>query len=817
MAYQRPMVLRGVKVHNLKAIDLDLPARRLIVMCGVSGSGKSSLAFDTLYAEGQRRYIESFSAYTRQFLPRLEKPDAERIDNIHPAIAIAQHGTTRSNRSTVGSVTEIADYLQLLFAKIGRLHCLKCQQPIHRDTPQAAADFLHSLPVGTRLMLGFSLAFDTKTEMKAAWLRLNEEGFTRAIVGHQSHSLQEPPTPDAWGKTRRIDVVIDRLMAGTDQERITDSLEIAFDKGTGQAFALISADATVSPPSPRWQQSSTQLVDDKPWKRVVWSTHLRCEVCGIDYPDPEPRLFNANNPLGACPACEGFGNLVELDMNLIVPDPQKTLREGAIAPWNSPAYAHELQELLALAADYRLPVDVPYSTLTPDQTQLINQGVPERKFGGLRGFFAWLERRKYKMHIRVFLSRWRSHRPCPACQGKRLKPEALAYQLGGKNFAAWLAEKIEAATAALQNLELTPFEQLAGRAIREQVQARLNYLTSVGVGYLSLDRLARSLSGGEAQRVALSSALGSSLVDTLYVLDEPSVGLHPQDTDRLIQVIQRLRDRGNSIVVVEHEESMIRAADHVVEIGPGAGLHGGKVVFQGTPAELSDFKGSPTGDYLSGRRASLAPNRRRETVHGWLRLTGARGRNLKNLNVDFPLGVLCVVTGVSGAGKSTLVQDTLYPALLHRLRQQAPEAEPYDDLLGEGQLDGCTLVDQSPIGRSPRSNPITYIKAFDDIRSVFADTADAKVRNMGAGQFSFNVEGGRCPTCEGDGFLSIDMQFLPDVYRKCPDCQGTRYRSEILAIQYRGRNIADVLQMTVREAFSFFRGQPKVQKKLKKI
>ncbi len=548
-----------------------------------------------------------------------------------------------------------------------------------------------------------------------------------------------------------------------------------------------------------------------------FSTQLSCEDCGIEYPLPEPRLYSFNSPLGACPECEGFGNVIGIDVDLVVPDPSKSLRDGAIAPWNTPAYAHELKELLALAREYDIPVDVPFRALAERPLDLIRHGVPERKFGGLDGFFAWLERRKYKMHIRVFLSRWRSYRPCSACGGTRLRPEALAARIGGKNLGEICAMKVRDAAAFFRNLQLPDWQRQVGRIMLEQVQARLSYLEAVGLGYLTLDRTLRTLSGGEARRVALTSALGSSLVNMLYVLDEPSIGLHARDIHQLLGAIKQLRQRGNTVVVVEHEEAFIRAADQVIEIGPGAGERGGKVVFQGTPGDMEQSPESLTGDYLAGRRGFGSNGRRRGPNHGWIRLAGARGNNLKNVTVEFPLGVLCMVTGVSGSGKSTLVQDTLYPALCRRLRKDAPKPYPHDDVFGDGQLDDVIMVDQSPIGRSPRSNPVTYLKAFDEIRAVFADTVEARTRGYNAGHFSFNVDGGRCSACHGDGYLQIDMQFLADVYMRCAQCNGARYRDEILDVTYRGRNIADVLEMTVREAFTFFRGQPKVQARLKRL
>jgi excinuclease ABC subunit A len=825
-------VLRGVAVHNLKSIDLDLPHRKLIVLCGLSGSGKSSLALDTLYAEGQRRYIESFSAYTRQFLDRLEKPQAERIDGIPPAIAVSGRNTSRSSRSTVGTVTELADYLRLLYAKIGHVFCRQCGEEVRCDSPQSVAEALAALPTGTRYMVAFAPVAAAGQEAAQTAAALREEGFVRLIAAARIIHLAEESLPppgataglpsstagtaaSANGGTSELYAIVDRLAAGSaTDDRLRDSLETAFLKGEGRCFAFVDEEASREQTNGR---GSVTTIDGRPWRRFGYSTHLACEDCGLEYPPPEPRLYSFNSPLGACPECEGFGNVIGIDMDLVVPDPRKSLGEGAIAPWNTPAYSHELQELLALAEEYDLPVDVPFAQLDARQRELIVVGVPQRKFGGLEGFFAWLERRKYKMHIRVFLSRWRSYRPCPACGGTRLRPEALAARIAGKNIAEVAAMKVRDAAAFFRDLELPDWERRVGRMMLEQVQARLGFLEAVGLDYLTLDRTLRTLSGGEARRVALTSALGSSLVNMLYVLDEPSIGLHPRDVKRLVEAIRRLRDRANTVVVVEHEESVLRAADLLVEIGPGAGERGGRIVFQGTPAEMEQSPDSLTGDYLAGRRGITVSPRRRSPNHGWIRLAGARGNNLHNVTVEFPLGLLCLVTGVSGSGKSTLVQDTLHPALCRRLRKDAPRPYPCDDVYGDGQIDDVIMVDQSPIGRSPRSNPVTYLKAFDEIRAVFADAVDARTRSYDASHFSFNVDGGRCNACHGDGHVQIDMQFLADVYMKCSQCHGTRYRDEILDVTYRGRNIAEVLEMTVREAFTFFRGQPKVQARLKRL
>ena len=844
--------LRGVEVHNLQSIDLDIPHRKLIVLCGLSGSGKSSLALDTLYVEGQRRYIESFSAYTRQFLQRLEKPEAERIDGIPPAIAVTGKNASRSSRATVGTATEIADYLRLLYAKIGRIFCRHCGQEVRRDSPDSAAEQLLALPTNTRYMVAFPCAVPKNSDFGALAAALREDGFLRVILGGRVLSLEGEPLEDPRGgridSDNGLDVVVDRLVAGAaSEQRVRESLELAFAKGQGRCCALVEEPAegigdllppdgpgggpsspeedsrppipSLAPspqPSPRGR-GGVWTIDGRPWRRVGFTARLSCGDCGLEYPTPEPRLYSFNSPLGACPKCEGFGNIIDLDMDLIVPDASKSIREGAIAPWNSPAYAHELEELLALADDYGVPADAPFSRLTPEQLRVVVEGVPERKFGGLKGFFAWLERRKYKMHIRVFLSRWRSYRPCPACAGARLRPDALAARIGGQSIADVCRMKVRDAAQFFRDLPLSDYERRLARTMLPQVRARLAYLEAVGLGYLSLDRTLRTLSGGEVRRVALTSALGSSLVNMLYVLDEPSIGLHARDVRRLIHAIKGLRDRGNTVIVVEHEEAVIRAADQVIEIGPGAGERGGRIVFQGTPADMERSPDSLTGDYLARRRGFSAPGQRRAPEHGWIRLAGARGNNLKNLTVEFPLGVLCVVTGVSGAGKSTLIQDTLYPALCRRLHKDAPKPCPYDDVFGDGQIHDVILVDQTPIGRSPRSNPVTYLKAFDEIRAVFAETLEARTRNYTASHFSFNVEGGRCEACGGEGYIEIDMQFLADVYMRCGHCRGTRYRDEILQVTYRGRNIAEVLDMTVREAFGFFRGRPKVQARLKRL
>ncbi len=820
----RCISLRGVAVHNLKRIDLDLPRQKLIALCGVSGSGKTSLALDTLYAEGQRRYIESFSAYTRQFLQQLDKPAAERIDGLPPAVAVTHKNTSRSSRSTVGTSTEAADYLRLLYAKIGHVFCHGCGKEIRCDTPQNTADRLTRLPDGLRYMIAFSLPVATEAAERERMLgELIADGFQRSIAAGRTCSLTDG-WPDATPRGASTDtngfyVVVDRLTTGgASAVRVRDSLELAFEKAGGSCVVFVeSSDASLPANGGGSDTAPTVEIDGRRWTRSGFNTLYRCEDCELDYTQPQPKLFSFNNPLGACRECEGFGNVIDIDLDLIIPDPQKSIREGAIAPWSSPSHASRLQDFLAVADQVGVPVDKPFGQLTDEQRQTVIEGAPDQGFDGLRGFFSWLERQKYKTHMRVYLSRWRSYRTCPACHGARLRPDALAVRVGDKSIAQLSALKIDEALAFFERLELSPWEREVGGMMIEQIRSRLQFLHAVGLGYLGSDRTLRTLSGGEAQRVALTSALGSNLVNMLYVLDEPSVGLHARDIARLIGAIEGLRDRGNTVVLVEHEESMIRRADRVVEIGPGAGERGGQVVFQGTPSEMEADDTSLTGHYLAGRRGVAVPQRRRQPSHGWIRLCGARGNNLDNLTVEFPLGMFCLVTGVSGSGKSTLVEDTLYPAICRRKRKDAPKPAPHDDIYGDGQIDNVILVDQNPVGRSPRSNPVTYVKAFDAIRAAFADTVQARTHNYSASHFSFNVDGGRCTACHGDGHIEIDMQFLADVYMKCPQCKGKRYKKEILDVTYRGRNIADVLDMTVREAFMFFRGQPKVQKKLKRL
>lgn len=834
-----PIQLRGVRVHNLQNINVDIPRGKLVGVCGVSGSGKTSLALDTLYAEGQRRYIESFSAYTRQFLQRLDKPDYDSIDQLPPALAVTRRSAARGNRSTVGTASETLDYLRLLFAKIAELKCYGCGRAVVAHSASSVAKLIATLPK-VRLQLCFGTSWTSIEERASVLADLQSSGFVRLIVGGpQSYqtvnlgTVERDQLVQALASVSQVWVVVDRLQGGEASARVNESLENAFEFGLDEVVLLMeSSDETIR--SSEFDDNRFVMVDEKKWFKADFSNQLKCSRCKIEFPSPEPRLFSFNSPLGACPTCEGFGDTIDLDFNLVVPDPRKTIRQGAIAPWNSPSYNHHLDELMDVADELEVPLDVPFSRLETNHVKQIIHGNRQAAYGGLVGFFAGLERKKYKMHVRVFLSRWRSYNTCAACGGKRLSPTALSYSWQGHNFAdlceieieqlAGMLEAIRESLVADKSALKEQVEALSADAkhrsypissLLKQTQDRLTFLQSVGLGYLTLGRTLRTLSSGEAQRTSLTTALGSSLVNMLYVLDEPSSGLHAHDVQKLSGAIQGLANRGNTVVMVEHEDTLLRQASHLIELGPQAGEAGGQIVFSGQPAEVKKAGKSLTIDYLNGWRTVPRPAERRPANHGFIRLTGCAGNNLRNLDVDFPLGVLCLITGVSGSGKSSLVQETLYGAVTSRLSGKATKSLPYTDCNGLGPIEECVLVDQDPVSRSPRSNPVTYVKAFDEIRQVFAETMDAKIRNFSPSHFSFNSDLGRCSTCNGDGVLQIEMQFLADIYMTCSACQGARYRSEILDAKYRDRSIADVLQMSVREAILFFRGADKVQQKLK--
>jgi len=779
------IIIRGARVHNLKNISLELPRNKLIVFTGVSGSGKSSLAFDTIYAEGQRRYVESLSAYARQFLERMDKPDVDHIEGISPAMAIEQKANVRNPRSTVGTTTEIYDYLRLLFARIGETHCMKCGARIRRDSARTVLESVRNQrsragSEGLRLYVLFPLPEHPKVSLAQEIEMLRRKGFFRLILDGQILDLNEAKFK---GKSKKgVNVLVDRLILRTeeDEKRLVDSVEMAFNEGEGHVI----------------------LKNAETGEETKFTNRFECVQCGIRYEDPEPKLFSFNSPYGACPKCQGFGRSIGIDLDLVVPKREKTIREGAIQPWTFPRWRENLYDLLRVAKEAGVRVDVPFHDLTDREVDVIMNGYDG--FDGLLRFFKWIEKKSYKIHYRVFLSRYRGYTTCESCNGARLRPEALSVYIGGKNIHDVVRMSIAEAEKFFRQLELTPFQQEVAMRILDELQKRLKYLVEVGIGYLTLDRLSSTLSGGEAQRINLATSLGSSLVGSLYVLDEPSIGLHPRDNHKLINILKSLRDIGNTVIVVEHDPEMIKASDVVVDLGPRAGENGGEVIYCGDVPGLLREKRSLTGQYLSGVLSIPVPRGRRQGSGDAIVIRGAAEHNLKRIDVRFPLNVLVCVTGVSGSGKSTLVHEILYAALKKRKSDYSGKVGKFAGIEGDDLIDDVELVDQSPIGRTPRSNPVTYIKAFDFIRDLFANTQQAKIRGLKPGHFSFNVPGGRCETCEGDGFQKIEMQFLADLYIQCDVCKGKRYKSEILDIRYRGKNIDDVLNMTVTEAITFF-------------
>jgi excinuclease ABC subunit A len=846
LAASDAIVIRGARTHNLKSIDVDIPHNALTVVTGVSGSGKSSLAFDTIYAEGQRRYVESLSAYARQFLERIEKPDVDFMDGLAPAIAIKQKNSTRNPRSTVATATEIYDYLRLLYARCGAVTCLHCGGIVRHDTVDEIVAALLALPVSTRAYALFPIAraeikleplqpsavepapeppkpvkksatkksaknapepvtFNLTDALKDRLAELRRRGYNRLYqqIGDQPGKIVEFSTPESLLELdfdQPIFVLIDRLAISPDiRARIVDAIETGYRESGEVQFHTVPREEN---------EASTHL---------RYSAAFECSTCHRAYREPEPRLFSFNNPYGACPRCQGFGNTIDFDPNLILPDRSRTLAQGAIAPWTTPKYRPFHGEMIRFAKSAAIPTDVPWYDLDPPQQDLLWNG--SGTFPGIHGFFAALERKKYKLHVRVFLSRYRGYALCPDCHGQRLRAEARAVLIDNKNICEISALTITAAQAFFDNLQLTPSQfEIAGK-ILEEVRQRIHFLVEVGLEYLTLDRLSSTLSGGESQRIQLATSLGSQLVGALYVLDEPSIGLHPRDTAKLIRILHALRDLGNTILVVEHDPSVIRSADHLLDLGPGAGELGGYVLAAGTVAEVTANPNSITGKYLSGRLTIPVPRHRREPGREHLQLSSVRLHNLRGIDVDIPLNLLCCVTGVSGSGKSTLIHQVLYRALMQQLHREPGASAPeptnlYRSLTGSQHLNDVILVDQSPIGRTPRSNPVTYIKAFDDIRALFAAQPDAKRHGFGPGAFSFNVPGGRCDTCEGDGTVTVEMQFLADIELPCEDCNGTRYKSSILEIKYKNKNIHDVLNMTVKQALSYFAGHPRIIDKL---
>jgi excinuclease ABC subunit A len=792
--------LRGVRQHNLKNLDLDIPLDRLTVVSGVSGSGKSSLVLDTLYAEGQRRYVESFSSYARQFLERMDRPEVDLVDGIPPAVAIEQRNTVRTSRSTVGTMTEIQDYLKLLWARAGTVHCAGCGKPVTVDPPASVARTLEALPKGTAVLLTFPLPMGGDLPWKERVGGLKALGLPRLLVRAtvaESGDVRHLPLVDAEKVAEPKpgdpppEVVVDRLTAGTSKRgRVIDSVETAYRLGRGRAALHPEG----GPP-------------------IRFSRALHCAACDLPSRAPTPNLFSFNSPIGACPECKGFGRVIGLDLDLVVPDPSRSLAAGAIKPWTTPSTEEERDDLKEACRARGIPMDVPWRSLPAAARRTVVDGEGKGWYG-VRGWFRWLETKVYKLHVRVLLSRYRSYERCPSCAGARLRPEALLVKVGERSLPEAAALPAGAAREFFEGLRLPrEKEEVCGVLLRE-VRARLGYLCDVGLDYLTLDRAARTLSGGEFQRVNLTTALGSSLVNTLFVLDEPSVGLHPRDTDRMLRILESLRDRGNTVVVVEHDLDVIRRADRLVDLGPGPGEAGGEIVYQGVIQGAAAEPRSLTGAHLSGRAALPVPASRRPP-RGALRVRRAVLHNLRGLDLDLPLGLLAGVCGVSGSGKSTLVEGILVPGLLRRLgRPVEGEAGASAALEGGEGLADCVLVDQSPIGRTPRSNPATYVGAWSAIRKAFAATPGARSRRFTASTFSFNSPGGRCERCEGAGHETLEMQFLADVFVPCPECRGARFRPEVLRVRLRGRTVDEVLRMTVEEAAGFFADEPGVAEKL---
>lgn len=781
------IVVRGARVHNLKNIDFEIPHNALTVVTGVSGSGKSSLAFDTIYAEGQRRYIESLSAYARQFLERIEKPDIDEATGIAPAISIRQRNTTRTPRSTVGTSTEVYDYIRLFYARVGVTRCRGCGKAVARDTVDQIADTILEWPAGLRFYVLFPITILTgPTEIAARLGDLKRRGFGRVYQDGRTYEYSRPESLIDVDFSRPSYVLVDRLRvdAGV-RQRLIDSIEICFHENNGEVVIQ--------------EADGAQGVHG-------FSERFECKDCDIQYEDPEPRLFSFNNPFGACSRCQGFGNTIDLDMNLIIPDKGKSVADGAIEPWTKPRYRKYLNEFKKRVAAATFPLDTPYRDLDSGHQAFLGDAI--------RTFFDYLETKKYKLHVRVFLSRYRGYTTCPDCRGARLRREALDIFVDGTNIGDVSRMSTVEAFEFFERIRLNPTQAEVAERVLWEIRTRLHFLNEVGLQYLTLDRLSSTLSGGEAQRIQLATSLGSTLVGALYVLDEPSIGLHPRDGERLIQILRRLRDLGNTVVVVEHDAEMINAADWLIDLGPGAGENGGNLVFQGTLDDLSQTTASLTGKYLNGEIRISLPRQRRKPGKQKLRLRNASKHNLQGVEVEIPLGLTTCITGVSGSGKSTLVHDCLYEALKAHLTGTDPEAGSGTIEVNPKWLSDVVLVDQNPIGRTPRSNPVTYIKAFDQIRDLFASTPEAIANGYTAGTFSFNIPGGRCEACQGDGTVTVEMQFLADVELVCEECKGMRYRSGVLDIRYKGENIYDVLQMTVREALSFFSNVGRVTKKL---
>ncbi|MDR2947381.1 MAG: excinuclease ABC subunit UvrA [Candidatus Adiutrix sp.] len=803
------IIVRGAREHNLKNIDVDIPRDSLTVITGLSGSGKSSLAFDTLYAEGQRRYVESLSAYARQFLEQMDKPDVDLIEGLSPAISIEQKTTSKNPRSTVGTVTEIHDYLRLLFARVGEPHCHQCGRPIKAQTVVEIVDQLTALEAGTKMIILAPVIGARKGEHQKLFEKLRKNGFARVRVGGVIHDLGEEITLDKK-KKHDIEVVVDRLvMKDAILKRLTDSVELALRTSEGTMIV--------------------ELPDKK--EELFFSERFACDYCGLSFPELSPQLFSFNSPQGACPQCDGLGANVFFDPDLVVPNPDLSLREGAVAPWAKSIGGYYHTQLQALADHYKFDFYKPFDSLPEKVRQVVLYGSgreqiefyfekDDRKHFYKRpfeGVLPSLERRFRETDsqgIRDELEQYMSHRPCPACGGARLRPEALAVQVSGRSIRDVSDLPVQEALGFFNALALSPKEAEIGQRIIKEIKERLTFLNDVGLGYLGLGRASATLSGGESQRIRLATQIGSRLVGVMYILDEPSIGLHQRDNEKLLATLKKMRDLGNSVLVVEHDADTIMAADHVLDLGPGAGVHGGELIFSGPPSALMKDEQSLTGQYLSGRRTIDVPDKRLPFDRGAIVVKGARGHNLKNISVEFPVGVFTCVTGVSGSGKSTLVLETLYKALAQKLYRSRVKSGEVDDITGLELVDKVIDIDQSPIGRTPRSNPATYTGIFTPIRELFSKLPEARARGYAPGRFSFNVQGGRCESCQGDGIITIEMHVVPDVYVKCEACQGLRYNRDTLEVKYRDASIAEVLDLTVSAAVKFFENVPAIKEKL---
>ncbi len=792
MAKEKKIIVKGAREHNLKNLSFEIPRNKLVVFTGVSGSGKSSLVFDTIYAEGQRRYVESLSSYARQFLERINKPDVDFIQGISPAVAIEQKTGSRNSRSTVGTTTEVYDYLRLLFARIGKTICFQCGKEVKKATTGTVSDWLEEQKEGTRFYLAFPLHDHEGHSVEEEIELIKNRGFFRIYFDNKLYDLNE--TEVKLPKIKNdIKVIVERFKVskGEVREKLSDSIEVTFKEGENR-IVLINADTN-----------------------ELQEFNKFYECCGIKYEEPEPRFFSFNNPFGACPVCQGFSKVIGIDMNLVIPNPNLTIMEGAIAPYRGAKYSTYLRDLIQSARDYKFPINVPYKHLTDEQVSMVRKGFG--KYKGLDHFFAELERKTYKLHVRVMLSRYRGYTICPACKGSRLRREALQVKIDGKSIYEIVQMPIEQSLKFFEELKLSEYDYNVAERILKEIIKRLTFLNNVGIGYLTLDRYSNTLSGGETQRINLATSLGSALVGTLYVLDEPSIGLHPRDNAKLISILKNLRDIGNSVLVVEHDAEMMKEADLIVDMGPKAGIEGGEIVAIGNYAEIVKNKNSLTGKYLSGELKIPLPEKRNDKNNKSIKIIGAKENNLKNITVEIPLNKFVVVTGVSGSGKSTLIHDVFYAGLAKYLGNAPSFIGKYDEIKGGEYLDDVVIVDQSPIGKSPRSNPISYIKAFELIRELFASTHQARARGYKPGYFSFNVPGGRCETCQGEGYIKVEMQFLADLYLECDDCNGTRYKKEIREITYRGKNLVEVLDMTVDESLKYFEGNDHIIKLLQML